>query len=98
VPGEAAEKVPLVARPLLPPLIDVLDPAVAAARAQARWHADQHGYFWLPCPLCGVPFGGQEVLRGRFPIPHIPDLAAGPGHYLVICPWCTRGGRGCDVP
>jgi hypothetical protein len=94
LPGVAAEKVPLVIRPLLPPLIDELSRAVAA---DAERYANQHGYFWLPCPLCGVPFGGHEVLTRRDGIPHIPDFAAGPGNYLIICPWCTRAGRGCDA-
>ena len=29
-----------------------------------RWvnqlYAELLGYFWLPCPLCGTPFGGHE--------------------------------------
>ena len=29
-----------------------------------RWlnklYANSHGYFWLPCPLCGEMFGGHE--------------------------------------
>ena len=29
-------------------------------RAVARWWANAHGYFWLPCPRCGEMFGGHE--------------------------------------
>ncbi len=84
---------------LLPPLIDVTDPAVAASRSAAEAYAQCHGYFWLPCPLCGTMFGGHEHPHDRSQgIPHIPDLEAGPWNYLCICPWCTRAGRGCDVP
>jgi hypothetical protein len=34
-------------------------------RRQAQAFADAHGYFWLPCPTCGTPFGGQEWLTGN---------------------------------
>ena len=27
----------------------------------AKLQADVGGYFWLPCPICGENFGGQEV-------------------------------------
>lgn len=27
-----------------------------------RWYAKALGYFWLPCPICWEPFGGQEAL------------------------------------
>jgi C4-type Zn-finger protein len=26
-----------------------------------RLYAFTHGYFWLPCPICGEEFGGHEV-------------------------------------
>jgi hypothetical protein len=29
-------------------------------RAAAKKYADEHGYFWLPCPRCGEYFGGHE--------------------------------------
>ncbi len=28
-------------------------------RFNRRW-AHSRGYFWLPCPVCGRPFGGHE--------------------------------------
>jgi hypothetical protein len=84
-----------VAEPPLPPLIDVSSPLVQGQRMQACVTARAGGYFWLPCPLCGVHFGGQEwLVRGssRWPA-DIPDLfIAGRGQ--GICPWCTRAGRG----
>ncbi len=30
-----------------------------------RWYAKALAYFWLPCPICGEPFGGQETLPGH---------------------------------
>ena len=30
-----------------------------------RWYAKTLFYFWLPCPICGEPFGGQETLLGH---------------------------------
>lgn len=27
-----------------------------------RWYAKALFYFWLPCPICGEPFGGHEWL------------------------------------
>ncbi|MFA5382229.1 MAG: hypothetical protein WC356_03620 [Candidatus Micrarchaeia archaeon] len=37
-------------------------------RQQPRWaeraYAETHGYFWLPCPICGKPFGGHEQSFG----------------------------------
>ena len=30
------------------------------SRAEAKRFADEHGYFWLPCPRCGKWFGGHE--------------------------------------
>ena len=37
-------------------------------------------YFWLPCPVCGEHFGGQEVGGGT--------LLRGPGHGSRTCPRC----------
>lgn len=33
-------------------------------RGQARAYAEQNGYFWLPCILCGNWGGGQEASGG----------------------------------
>ena len=34
-------------------------------RKKPRWlqklYADFRGYFWLPCVICGKPFGGHET-------------------------------------
>lgn len=27
---------------------------------QREDYANKHGYFWLPCPICGEYFGGHE--------------------------------------
>lgn len=29
-------------------------------RRKAERYAKRHGYFWLPCSVCGAMFGGQE--------------------------------------
>ena len=26
-----------------------------------RMYAKIFGYFWVPCPICGEPFGGHEI-------------------------------------
>jgi hypothetical protein len=46
------------------PLVDLSDPAVMRERAAARNVAAARYYFWLPCPLCGLEFGGHESMRG----------------------------------
>ena len=33
-------------------------------RVAAKRFADDHGYFWLPCPRCGEHFGGHEWHAG----------------------------------
>lgn len=48
-------------------------------------YADLCGFYWLPCPVCGVPFGGHE--GGG----HIPDAAPVNGG-SVVCSKCTRAG------
>lgn len=57
-----------------------------------RRHADRHGYFWLPCILCGRPYGGHESGDS------VPDPTGGPGTGVTICSQCTRAGRGWRVP
>lgn len=81
----------------MPPLIDVSDPVIQGQRMLACVTATTGGWFWLPCPLCGVHFGGQEWLwnnRNASQIAHIPS--GRPGVTSGICPWCTAAGRGHD--
>lgn len=33
-------------------------------RGLHRLYAKLHGYFWLPCHICGRPFGGHEKRGG----------------------------------
>lgn len=83
--------------PLLPPLVDLADPKVQDERVRAHWTAIRGGWFWLPCPLCGTRFGGQEWLWDDADlVAHIPGDEPGSG--TAICPWCTRAGRGWDHP
>jgi hypothetical protein len=71
-------------------------------RAMAEEVARAAGKFWLPCPLCGTPFGGHEwtVINGhRKDVPDkwttdemgIVEKISGKG----ICPDCTAQGLGC---
>lgn len=62
-----------------------------------RWYAAVGGFFWLPCPLCGVHFGGHEwrPVGGR--LASVPD-PCGPSNMSVgICPRCTRAGLGREL-
>lgn len=70
------------------------------ARRAHRWWANRRGYFWSPCPLCAVSFGGHEWRDVRGRISTVPD-PLGPANMSVgICPTCTRLGRGVplDLP
>ena len=59
-----------------------------------RWYAQTHGYFWLPCVLCGRESGGHEWRDIDGKESSIPDPTEGPGRSIGICPWCTRESRG----
>lgn len=51
-------------------------------RRKARRFALLHGFFWIPCPLCGKRFGGQEA-AGSIPVDGRPGIDQ------AICPECT---------
>jgi len=51
-------------------------------RVHQIW-ANMHGYFWLPCILCGTEFGGHEITDT------IPNPTKGEGYGICICPYCT---------
>jgi hypothetical protein len=57
-----------------------------------RLYARLMGYFWLPCPLCGRPFGGHEWRTQDGLAASIPT--AEPHTYEGICPTCTKAGLG----
>ena len=61
-------------------------------RRLARFRAEIGGYFWLPCPLCGEFFGGQEWKDRGGTSSSLPTET--PGLYVGICPACTKAGRG----
>lgn len=69
-------------------------------RLAAQADAARLGYFWLPCPLCGQHFGGQEwddVDGHDASIPD-PERQQDPDRALrgiAICPNCTAAGAGC---
>lgn len=55
---------------------------------KAKAHAG--GYFWLPCDICGEPFGGHEKPNGW--------LLRSPGRSTMTCPdcpgyWMEQDGR-----
>jgi ribosomal protein S19 len=50
-----------------------------------RLYAFTHGYFWLPCPICGEEFGGHEV-TGSVPLYHEDSSFY---RCRLICPSCT---------
>jgi len=60
-------------------------------RTYNRLYAYLHGYFWLPCPLCGQYFGGHEWRDYDGKPSSIPT---GPFSGRGICPDCTRAGKG----
>lgn len=57
-------------------------------------YAKSHGYFWLPCPLCGQHSGGHEWRRVDGRESSIPHPSGLPGMARGICPDCTKAGRG----
>ena len=56
--------------------------------------ARRHGYFWLPCPLCGEEFGGHEWLKDTDEIPACIRIIDQPGSGMGICPTCTLERKG----
>jgi hypothetical protein len=61
-------------------------PAALVPYRFRRYHerfATAHGYFWIPCPVCGRRFGGHEIGD------NIPAPEDGPGRLRAICPACT---------
>ncbi len=48
-----------------------------------RWiYAFLGSYFWLPCPKCGINFGGFEAGSSSFEFP------VGDGGFWICCRWC----------
>lgn len=44
-----------------------------------QFYAWALGYFWLPCPICGEPFGGHELKDGD-------SWYQGNGSGVGVCP------------
>ncbi len=68
-----------------------LNEQIRRQRLSAKVYAKSHGYFWLPCPLCGMEFGGHEWgdIGGKS-----STIWSGKGKATGICPQCTRDGKG----
>lgn len=52
-------------------------------RAPHRWYANLVGYFWIPCPLCGEFFGGQEATGVA-----VDSVGRPPNEGSLVCPRC----------
>lgn len=77
--------------------IDYDTPQRQKMRLNEVWRkrsATWRGYFWLPCPICGMQFGGNEIEGGNIPDPDYPPQS---GRGVCICPACDREGRGASV-
>lgn len=92
----------------LPPAVEVT-PQFVSERARAASFAHKGGYFFLPCPLCGIEYGGHEsgiwtddpVYPSHIPNPDQPPRGSASGWsagYVGICPYCTQAKRGWDWP
>lgn len=59
-----------------------------------HWYATHTGHFWLPCPQCGIEFGGHEMrnVNGK-----LCTWVSGNGEWMIICPACTKAGHGKDM-
>jgi hypothetical protein len=71
----------------------LLEAAEAAEREKERVYADDHGFFWLPCPNCRRMFGGHETPRGGsfWPADSTQNSRVCclrcPGQYGSVPPW-----------
>lgn len=84
---------------MMDPAVDTHSLQFMQERIRAGVFAQTHGFFWLPCPLCGIDFGGHEWMQHSWTQgkpAHIPDPSGQPGLYKGICPYCTAAGRGHD--
>lgn len=71
----------------------MLRPPPDAPRFVHQAYAWLSNYFWIPCPVCGEPFGGHEWadvdgLPSAVPEPDQAHMSWG------ICPTCTAAGYG----
>lgn len=69
-------------------------------RLAAQANAAARGYFWLPYPLCGQHFGGQEWddvdgHHASIPDPERNQAPDGALPGTAICLGCTAAGAGC---
>ncbi|MFF7949105.1 hypothetical protein [Streptomyces griseorubiginosus] len=67
-----------------------------APRWWHRFYGRSHGYFWLPCPLCGHDTGGHEWndYKGLSSVIPDPEYPPDSERMIGICQDCTRVGRG----
>lgn len=57
-------------------------------RSFNEWYAHAFGYFWLPCPLCGVNFGGHEWQGYKY-----GEIYQGGDSWKGICRNCAASNR-----
>lgn len=58
------------------------DSVYLAWRRKAKRFAKRHGFYWLPCVICGNEHGGQEA-GGGIPVSGRSDMLT------IVCPECT---------
>lgn len=57
--------------------------------------ANRGRYFWMPCPICHMHFGGNEWGKtGKLSSINDPLQPRGTGHGVGICPACEDEGLG----
>jgi hypothetical protein len=56
-------------------------------RFLAKLYANLHGYFWLPCRVCGENFGGFEIGE------EIWAITTGQGECVCAKPGCQEAAR-----
>lgn len=52
----------------------------------AHLYATAFGFFWIPCPLCGEMFGGQEVREDW-------EALFVSGKWYIVCKRCIPAAR-----
>jgi hypothetical protein len=60
--------------------------------AHSMW-ASRFGYFWMPCPICDVSFGGHQW-KTSTELPGEIRHPTEPFKHIAICPRCRKAGRG----
>jgi len=60
-----------------------------------RLYANVFGYFWLPCPICKVPFGGHEWRSPRAML--ITERTGGGATGVGVCQDCVEDAKAINL-